>query len=81
MKTELKMMVSSTKKTVIITHKGEIEVEEFDKGLEGPMERIATSIEEIHKRDVAVVSTDTNKYRESHHRLHSQTIFFCLCYT
>jgi hypothetical protein len=60
MKTELEMMVSSKKKTVIITHKGEIEVEEFDKGLEGPMERNATSIEEIHKRHVAVVSTDRN---------------------
>ena len=59
------MMVSSKKKTAIITHKGEIKVEEFDKGLEDPMERNATSIEEIHKRHVAVVSTDRKKFRKS----------------
>jgi hypothetical protein len=74
MKTELEMMVSSKKKTVIITHKGEIEVEESDKGLEGPMERIATSIEEIHKRHVAVVSTNRKKFRKSHHGLRSLSL-------
>ena len=56
-------------------------MEEFDKGLEDPMERNATSIEEIHKRHVAVVSTDRKKFRKSVHFVNIYIFYKCIyCY-
>jgi hypothetical protein len=49
-RSELEMM-NRSKKTVIITHKGEIEIEEYDYGLEGQLQW-SEDFEEKHEKNI-----------------------------